>query len=555
MSVKIKILLSVIPLIIFALVISGFTAALSARNGLTSLAVEFLGYKAEQLESYAQDQWNLLVNNNLQDREDLVIITKTSIANNVIQFTRSPTELTFALGPQLNRAFANRPLDLSSLNDEDRQVLTVFYEQKNRGWVTFSLGSEERVGYSFFFEPFNWLVLITEASQTFYVPVNQIIFQSGIVLASSIIVSILLLIFLVGVLTRPLGSMVRAMDHIIESGDLSERVEVEYHDEIGKLAHTFNTMMTQLDAAYRQVKQYALGAVLAKRNEQKIRQIFQKYVPNDVINQIFERPEAALIGATKEIAIFFTDIRSFTTISESYTPEALVNVLNNYFSVLVEIIIEHHGIVDKYIGDAVMAFFGAPFSNENDGYEALTAGLKIVQALKTFNDQLAKDGKPLFLTGVGINFGEVTVGNIGTEKKMDYTVIGDSVNLASRLEGLTKEYKQEILISNSLRMKAGPMYPYRLVDTVIVKGKTKGERIFTSALSLSSSTAKAWETHNQATDFFYERKFTEAKELFYQVQSALPGDYLSELYIQRCERFLNDPPPLDWNGTIKMEHK
>lgn len=555
MSIKVKIILSVVPIILFSLVISGFISSFSARNGLTSIAVEFLGFKAEQLENYAQDQWNLLVNNNLQDRSDLRSITQIGIANNVIQFTRSQTELTFALGPQFTRALTNRPFDINALTAVEQDALQSLYDSKNRGWVELSLLGVERVGFSFFFEPFNWLVIITEEAETFYGPVNQILIQSGIILIVALVLAILLLVFLVAALTKPLGSMVSAMDSIIDSGNLSERVQVEFKDEIGKLAHTFNTMMTQLEVAYKQVKQYALDAVLAKRNEQKIRQIFQKYVPNDVINQIFERPEAALVGSTKEIAIFFTDIRSFTTISEAYTPAALVSVLNSYFSEVVEIIISHHGIVDKYIGDAVMAFFGAPASTGKDAYHALTAGLKIVDALAVFNSELKSQGKPQFITGIGINFGEVTVGNIGTDKKMDYTVIGDSVNLASRLEGLTKEYKQDILVSEGMTQKAGDSYAYRLVDTVIVKGKTKGERIYTSKLNLETQEKEAWKIHNQASDLFYAKNFSKAKKQFLEVEKLIPGDYLSRLFIDRCERFLVDPPESDWNGTIKMDHK
>jgi len=538
LSIKLKIILSVVPIILFSLLISGFVSSLSARNGLTSIAVEFLGFKAEQLESYAQDQWNLLVNNNLQDRQDLRSITQIGIANNVIQFTRSQTELTFAIGPQYTRALTNRPFDINALRGIEVDKLKALYDSQNRGWIELTLLGVDRVGFTFYFEPFEWLVVITEEAETFYGPVNQILIQSGVILLIALTAAVLLLIFLVAVLTKPLGSMVFAMDSIIDSGNLSERVQVEYKDEIGRLAHTFNTMMTQLEAAYKQVKQYALDAVLAKRNEQKIRQIFQKYVPNDVINQIFERPEAALVGSTKEIAIFFTDIRSFTTISEAYTPAALVTVLNSYFSEVVEIIINHHGIVDKYIGDAVMAFFGAPASTGDDAYFALTAGLKIVDALAEFNGDLKAQGKPQFITGIGINFGEVTVGNIG-----------------SRLEGLTKEYKQDILISEGMTQRAGDRYPYRLVDTVIVKGKTKGERIYTSKLSIDSTEKEAWTLHNQATDLFYTRKFSEAKSLFSQVQLLLPKDYLSDLFIERSERFIKDPPELNWNGTIKMEHK
>ena len=181
--------------------------------------------------------------------------------------------------------------------------------------------------------------------------------------------------------------------------------------------------------------------------------------------------------------------------------------------------------------------------------------MKAADVKAQINARQKAAGKQQFLTGLGINYGEVTVGNIGTEQKMNYTVIGDNVNLASRLESLTKEYHQGILISHNLTEKAGPDFPYRLVDTVIVKGKTEGVRIYTSALDLPEATRAAWELHNRATDLFYARKFPEAAGLFRQVAAHLPEDYLAGLFLERCAGFQANPPPADWNGTITMLHK
>lgn len=555
MSVRLKIVLVVLPLLIFSLAIAGLSSALSARNGLTAIAVEFLGFKAEELEDFANNQWGLLVNNKLESRPDLVEITQQSVATHALQMTRSSTELTLAVDLGGQKVFANRPLDLSKAGEPELATLRNLARSQTKGWLTLSLLGVDRVGFSFALPSYKWVVLVTEETSAFYAPVNQILWQTSVVIALTVTFAIFLLIVFSGILTRPLGHVVAAMDRIIESGNLSERVEVLYHDEIGKLAHTFNAMMGQLDGAYRQVKTYALDAVIAQRNEQKIRQIFQKYVPADVIDQIFSNPEKMLVGDMREIAILFTDIRSFTTISESYKPDELVSILNQYFSILVELIMSRHGVVDKYIGDAVMAFFGAPAKYENDAQDALEAGLAIVAALEEFNAKRKAEGQRPFLTGIGINYGEVTVGNIGSEKKMDYTVIGDNVNLASRLEGLTKEYKQAILLSESLIEKVGPLHPYRLVDTVIVKGKTEGKRIYTSSLTLSPTEKAAWELHNRGCELFYQRQFSEAAVVFTNVAKAVPGDYLAELFLARCRAFEGNPPPADWNGSVQMDHK
>jgi len=554
-SVRVKIVLVVVPLLILALAAAGLSSALAARNGLTAVAVEFLGFKAEELETFAGNQWALLVNNGLEGRDDLVEITRQSVGAHAAQMTRSAGELVFAVTAGGDKAFANRPLDLGALPAADRDALKALAEGGTKGWISLRLAGTDRVGFTFPLKDYRWQVLVTDEAASFYAPVNQILWQTAGVLAATVVLSVLLLVFFAGVLTRPLAQVAAAMDRIISSGQLNQTVEVRYRDEIGRLAHTFNLMTAQLDGAYRQVKAYALEAVVARRNEAKIRQIFQKYVPANVIDQFFANPEKMLVGDVRQIAILFTDIRSFTTISESYKPDELVNLLNQYFSILVEIIIGRHGVVDKYIGDAVMAFFGAPARYENDARDALEAGLAIVAALETFNSQRQAEGRVPFLTGIGINFGEVTVGNIGTDKKMDYTVIGDNVNLASRLEGLTKEYKQSILISRSLTEAAGPVFPYRLVDTVIVKGKTTGERIYTAAAGLSPAAAAAWELHNRACDLFYARDFAGAGRLFAEVGRALPGDHLAELFGGRCRELEKSPPPEGWNGTVQMDHK
>jgi len=555
MKIRNKIILTVLPLFILAMSINGISSALSARNGLTEMAVRFLGFKAEELESYSQSQWSLLINNGLQDRQDLIEITKQSIAMHSVMLTRSDTELTLFLDKGKDKSYANKPFDMNNASDAEKEVLRELYEESYKGWVELSLSGVKRVGYIYNFKPLDWLVLVTEEEDVFYEPVNQIIFRTVIILLSSLVVIIILLFIFTGLIIDPLNKVVLAMDKIISSGDADQQVTVQNNDEIGKLAHTFNLTMNQLNGAYTSIKQFALEAVVARKSEQKTRHIFQKFVPADVIESIFKNPEKMLVGDTRDIAILFTDIRSFTTISECYEPDELVNNLNRYFSIIVDSIISSNGIVDKYIGDAVMAFFGAPIQKENDCRDALKAALAISHKLVSFNNNLEQNGKHKFITGIGLNFGTVTVGNIGTDKKMDYTVIGDNVNLASRIEGLTKEYKQEILISESIKDKAGNFFNYRMVDTVIVKGKTKGAKVFTASDRLSNIEADCWNKHNRAMEFFYQKDFSSALKLFREVNQLMENDYLSELYIERCNFMTDNPPDTDWHGIMTMTHK
>jgi len=214
-----------------------------------------------------------------------------------------------------------------------------------------------------------------------------------------------------------------------------------------------------------------------------------------------------------------------------------------------------HGIVDKFIGDAIMAFFGAPVKREEDAMNSVLSGIEMMEALVGFNQGQKKLGKPEFHIGVGINYGVVTVGNIGSEKKMDYTVIGDMVNLASRLEGLTKKYHQGLIISESLHYKVKDTLPCRLIDSVAVKGKKKGVRIYTAKTSLEAREKEAWDYHNAAMEEYYKRNFRRAVTLLADVQRILSDDYASDVLMKRCEKYARNPPPADWDGVEVMESK
>jgi class 3 adenylate cyclase len=242
------------------------------------------------------------------------------------------------------------------------------------------------------------------------------------------------------------------------------------------------------------------------------------------------------------------------------SPDDLVNSLNRYFSGQVDIIYNRSGIVDKYIGDAIMAFWGAPEKHDDDALQSVLSGLEMIDAVAKFNENQRSLGKCDFQIGIGLNYGEVTVGNIGSERKMDYTVIGDAVNLASRMEGLTKTYHSDILISESLYEELIKNSPnsglhYRLLDTVAVKGKTKGVKIFTVKSTLSSIEQQVWLIHNNAMKLYCNRSFKEAAEKFKEVLTILPGDFNAENLYNRCIEYVSSPPPSDWNGVEVMKTK
>jgi class 3 adenylate cyclase len=205
--------------------------------------------------------------------------------------------------------------------------------------------------------------------------------------------------------------------------------------------------------------------------------------------------------------------------------------------------------VDKYMGDAIMAFFGSPLKRPDDALQAVLSALEMQEALAAFNRHQAEIGQAAFTIGIGINYGPVTVGNIGSEKKMNYTVIGDMVNLASRLESLTKIYKLDLIFSESVHQQVQGTLPCRLVDKVQVRGKSQGERIFTARRALEEAEKKAWALHHEALERYYRREFAEAAALFQEVSALLPGDVVSARFFDDCQGFLSQPPPPDWTGV------
>jgi adenylate cyclase len=552
MSIRLKIVLIVVPLIIATLLLTGFSSYFSARTGITRIAKDFLGFKSQELQKQAESQWGLLVDNNLTGRAEMVAATHAAVEGYARTIIRSPTELILAVGE--DGAVLMSTSDIAYQGTE-RAAIAGLAKERNTNLVTIALAGKDRVAKGFWFEPFGWYVLVTEEWAAFYSQVNEITTRTLIILGAAIGAGVVLVLLFANYLTRPLTRMVGTMKDIISTNDLSERVFVEYHDEIGQLAQTFNLMVGELEKAYRQIKGFAFKAVIAQKREQKIRNIFQKYVPKDVIDQFFVNPDSMLVGKNEVLSVLFSDIRGFTTISESMRPDDVVSSLNRYFTVMVDIIMAKQGIVDKYIGDAIMAFFGAPVKRPEDAMNSVLVGIEMTDALKGFNADQKARGKPPFNIGVGINYGVVTVGNIGTEKKMDYTVIGDMVNLASRLEGLTKRYHQPLIISESLHSKVKDALPCRLLDSVAVKGKSKGVKIYTTKKSLDSKEKEAWGLHELGMAEYYKRNFPKAVGYFHDVLRLLPQDETAGMLMKRSELYAQNPPSANWDGVEVMTHK
>jgi adenylate cyclase len=235
----------------------------------------------------------------------------------------------------------------------------------------------------------------------------------------------------------------------------------------------------------------ALGVVLAAfssvayqyfvedREKRKVKRLFSRYVSKDVCEQLMEDPTRARLGGSRRVmSVLFSDIRGFTTFSEKGQPEEIVAQLNEYFDRMVHVVFAHQGTLDKFVGDAVMALFGAPLDDPRHADHAVEAGLAMLDELATLNGRWAREGRPTLDIGIGINTGEMVAGNIGAESIMSYTVIGDAVNLASRLESLNKQYGTHLIVSDATRGALDGRYDSRALGEVVVKGKTRPVAIF-----------------------------------------------------------------------------
>ncbi|MDR1788206.1 MAG: adenylate/guanylate cyclase domain-containing protein [Treponema sp.] len=560
MKIRSKLFFAALPVVVASLFLAETASYFAAVNGVTKVAQSFLGFKAGELKKYAESQWNLLLENDYASRPDLVAAARSALQSYAAGLVLSGTEIIFAVDNDGALAMSTAPL---ALDAADSAALLRLLREESDGMAPLTFAGKPRVLRAFYFTPFQWYVVVSEEEAAFYQDARRIGIQMIITLAAAVLASALLLFLFSRKITGPLARVAAAMRRIIEGDDLSGRVEVEYRDETGALARTFNVMLGELEKAYGAVKRFAFDAVVAGKKEQRIRGIFQKYVPADVIDESFKNPGRMLPGKNADMAVLFSDIRSFTTISEAIgDPKDLVESLNRYFSTQVDIIYKRGGVVDKYIGDAIMAFWGAPVKHGDEALQAVLTGLDMLDALNAFNETQRRIGKPEFRIGVGINYGTVTVGNIGSERKRDYTVIGDMVNLASRMEGLTKVYHSELLVTETVRgqlreVPAGsPKLYFRHIDNVKVKGKKIGVKMYAVKKDIGAVEERAWKLHNEAMALYFPRRdFAAAAAKFHEAAKLLPGDFDGPLLARRCGRFAKAPPPEDWDGAEVMKSK
>ena len=308
------------------------------------------------------------------------------------------------------------------------------------------------------------------------------------------------------------------------------------------------------------ISQISYQYILAQQEKRMLRGVFSHYVPEKLIQEIIAHPEKlALGGEEREVTVLFSDIAGFTTLSEQIKPAELVSQLNEYLTAMTNVILKHDGIIDKFEGDAIMAEFGVPVYFEGHQKAACLAALEMQQELKKLCKKWSQQNKPLFKTRIGINTGEVIVGNMGSETVFDYTVIGDHVNLGARLEGANKAYNTKIMVSNFTYKSVKEDFIFRPLDLIRVKGKTKPVQVYeligTADTTYTDQFMEMLDLFNQGLIAYRLQQWDLAKEFFEQCLRLVPEDGPSKLYIDRCHFFSLNPPEPDWNGVWEFKVK
>jgi len=305
-----------------------------------------------------------------------------------------------------------------------------------------------------------------------------------------------------------------------------------------------------------------LGSLVMIENmtgEKRLKTTMSRYMDASVAEKVLQAGAEILGGQSSVASVLFSDIRSFTTFTEELGPQATVSLLNEYFTIMVDCIQYEGGMLDKFIGDAIMAVFGMPMAHGDDEDRAVRAALHMLAELEAYNVRRANDGKRPIDIGIGINTDSIVSGNIGSPRRMDYTVIGDGVNLASRLESACKQYHAHLLVSEYTIKRLRGTYRSREIDRVVVTGKTQPVGLFEVLDYHSDETfphcMEVLNNFRYGLKCYRERRWTDGIKAFRDALALNPKDYVSEMYVNRCQHLNANPPADDWDGVWVMKTK
>ncbi len=375
-----------------------------------------------------------------------------------------------------------------------------------------------------------WFLVFHLPKSEVYQPLQRLL----TIFAGGIIASLLLLAFTITYISHriahPILDLAEGAKYIAK-GNYERRLQVQSRDEIGYLTKSFNDMAAGL------------------KDRDFIKTTFGRYVSKDVMQDILNG-NVALGGEKALITILFSDIRSFTSLSESMEPEQVVGLLNDYFEAMDSIITAFGGSINKYMGDGILAVYGAPNKLENSSLNAVCSARKMLDELASLNKRIKQDLK----IGIGIHTGEAVVGNIGSQNRTEYTVIGDAVNLASRIESLTKQYDQEILISDETAERLKDEFELKLIDKVRVKGKNIPVTLYGPLKKTNGKKPPLVQKTNKVMNLYFKGEFKEALDEIRSIDQEFSIDGHLGVIRERCVTYV-ESPPVSWDGVFTHESK
>ncbi|WP_070988729.1 CHASE2 domain-containing protein [Halofilum ochraceum] len=302
----------------------------------------------------------------------------------------------------------------------------------------------------------------------------------------------------------------------------------------------------------------AWGFFVETRGKRQLAKLFGQYIPPELVEEMDKAPEeVSLAGESREMTVLFSDVRGFTGISENLEPSELTRLMNAFLTPMTRVIHQHRGTIDKYMGDAIMAFWGAPLADPDHARHALYAAWEMQQTMKDLQPQFEREGWPALEVGIGLNSGVMNVGNMGSEFRMAYTALGDAVNLGSRLEGLTRTYGVDMIVSETTR-HAVPEFEFRELDVVRVKGKDRPVAIYEPIGPIDEverETRKAIKRYHAALEKYRQRDWDDAEREIFSLSREYPDDTVYAMYLDRIMHFRNHPPPDDWDGVFTHQTK
>lgn len=450
--------------------------------------------------------------------------------------------------PDVNKMIkaAGKDMALATIDDTNNPLVTqayhIFKEKQQKAFEMKANGEEYIVRFIHFGQEFqkDWWIAFVAPKSDFTAQADQMRLTMVIFSLLILLFSALLIYVIAKHIAKPIENVARELQAI-------EHFNIESSKPIQSVFFEIEMMNQALSAMKRSLKD------------------FSRFVPKAVVRKLIESGEGAELGGRKMyISILFTDVKGFSTISEKLTSEKIALHISEYFDELTQIIIEEGGTVDKYIGDSIMAFWGAPVESNDHPIHACRATVRCIKKLEELNKTWLLDGKPPLPTRFGIHTGDAIVGNVGSKDRLNYSAFGDSVNTASRLEGTNKFYQTTAIVSHDTYKQVRNDFICRPLDIVAVYGKTQGVKIY-ELMDMRNGSGSETVEHEEleriaqltteAFGLYLEREFEAALKVYETLRKIAPEDHIADLYIQRCKEYIKSPPPDDWRGIYVMTTK